>query len=109
MVTKKTTVVKAKGSTSTTGKAAKKPPLKAEAKAAPAKAPAAEGAGREGSGCEGSAQGHRQGRSGGGEGDARRRPLFPPAPPAPRGRPGRKPKQTEEQLHGRRCRRAGGR
>ena len=69
MVTKKTTAVKAKSSTSNTGKAAKKPPLKAELKASPAKSlrSGCEGSGCEGSGCQGPAQGQRQGRAGGRE------------------------------------------
>ena len=108
MVTKKTTVVKAKGSTSTTGKAAKKPPVKAEVKAAPAKAPAAKTPAAKAPLAKAPAKGN--GKAAPVEAKATPpKAAVPPAPPAPRGRPGRKPKQTEEQLHGRRRRRAGGR
>jgi RNA polymerase primary sigma factor len=94
MVTKKTTVVKAKGSTSTAGKAAKNPPRKIEAKAAPSKAPPAKAP---------AAKAPLKGNGKAAPVEAKTSPAkaaVPPAPPAPRGRPGRKPKQTEEQLLG---------
>ena len=88
MVTKKTTAVKAKaGSTgSTATKAVKKLPARAEAKAAPAKAPV-----------------RANGKAAPIEAKAPAAKAAAPAlaaAPAPRGRPGRKPKQTEEQLMG---------
>src|SRR5512138_1510334 len=86
MVTKKATAVKAKAATtSAAGKAVKKLPAKAEAKAAPVK-PAAKS----------------NGKAAPAEVKAPAKAVAPvaAAPAAPRGRPGRKPKQTEEQLMG---------
>ena len=85
MVTKKTTVVKAKGSTNTAGKAAKKPPLKVEAKAALAKAPAAKGAAAKAPAAKAPLKGNGKAPPA----DTKVTPpkaAVPPAPPAPRGR-----------------------
>src|SRR5512137_1658393 len=99
MVTKKTTAVKAKaGSTGATGgKAVKKLPAKAEAKAAPAAKPAPAKA------APAKAPAKASGKAAVVEAKAPVAKVAAPvlaSAPAPRGRPGRKPKQTEEQLMG---------